>query len=226
MSERIYGICAEVLMLAARLPQSPSLPPASDLRQRLQMALDALVGKGRAAGVADADIAEVRYALVAFIDEQVQKSNWPGRAEWTGRPLQLVLYDHVTAGEIFFTRMRNLLNEGNRLDALMAYTLCLMLGFRGHFGSAGDDSGLTSFIEAARQQLGRALPRSDRIGPHAEPNERARRRRTSNAPLIAFILGGLLLAVGGVLGLRYAVESETREALEALPPTAMPVAPK
>lgn len=226
MIDRVYGICADVLMLAAKLPQSPSLPPAGELRQRLQTALDALVGKGRAAGIADADLAEIRFALVAFIDEQVQKSNWPGRAEWMGQPLQLVLYNQYTAGEAFFARLRNLLNEGNRPDALLGYTLCLLLGFRGQFGTAADSSGLSSFTDAARQQLSRTLPRIDRIGPHAEPSERARQRRTSNAPLIAFVVGGLLLAVGSVFALQKATLSQAREALDALPKTATAGSPR
>jgi type VI secretion system protein ImpK len=217
MTDRVYGVCSDVLMLAVQFPLAPNLPPAMELRQRIQTSLDALVGKGRAVGISDPDLAEVRYALVAFIDEQILKSNWPGRAEWMGQPLQLVLYNQYTAGETFFARMRGLLNEGNRPDALAAYALCLMLGFRGQFGVTGDVSALNSFLDAARQQLARVLPRSDRLGPNAEPSERARKSKTSNAPLLAFIIGGLLLAVGSVVALERVVSSDVRETIETLP---------
>ena len=217
MTDRVYGVCSDVLLLAAQFPLAPSLPPAAELRQRVQTALDALVGKGRAANISDPDLAEIRYALVAFIDEQILKSNWPGRAEWMGQPLQLVLYNQYTAGENFFARMRSLLNEGNRPDALAAYAICLMLGFRGQFGVTGDNSALNSFLDAARQQLARVLPRSDRLGPNAEPSERAKKTKTSNAPLIAFIVGGLIVAVASVFALERVVASDVRETIESLP---------
>jgi len=224
MSDRVYGVISDVLMLAIRFPIAPSLPPPQELRQRCQTALDALVGKGRNVGISDADIQEIRYALVAFIDEQILRSNWPGRTEWMSQPLQLVLYNQYTAGEIFFARMRSLLNEGTRPDALAAYALCLMLGFRGQFGVSGDNSAVNTFTEAARQQLARTLPRGDKIGPHAEPSERARQHRTSNAPLIAFIFGGLLLAVAVVFALERVLASDVATTLQSLPPTTAPTA--
>jgi type VI secretion system protein ImpK len=224
MSDRVYGVCSDVLMLAVRFPFAPSLPPAPELRQRLQTALDLLIGKGRAVGIGDADLAELRFALVAFIDEQILKSNWPGRTEWMRQPLQLMLYNTTAAGELFFTRMRALLNEGNRTDPLSLYALCLLLGFRGQYGNSGDVAGPASFLEAARQQLARTLPRSDRIAPHAEPGERAQKRKVSNAPLIAFIVGGFVVALGSVVGLERLLAADVKGAVDKLPVTALPAA--
>lgn len=215
MSDRVYAVCADVLMLAVKFPLTPSLAPAGELRQRLQTALDTMVGSGHAAGIAEADLADVRYALVAFIDEQILKSNWPGRSEWMSQPLQLVLYNQYTAGEHFFVRMRSLLAEGNRPEALAAYYLCLALGFRGQYGT--DPGTLSGFSQAALQQLTRTLPRSDKLGPHAVPLERAQRSRVSNAPLIAFIAGGLLIAGGALFGLDRLVQADVRKAVEVMP---------
>jgi type VI secretion system protein ImpK len=226
MSDRVYGVCSDVLMLAVRFPFAPSLPPAPELRQRLQTALDLLIGKGRAAGISDPDLAEIRYALVAFIDEQILKSNWPGRTEWMRQPLQLLFYQTTAAGEVFFTRMRSLLNDGNRLDPLSLYALLLLLGFRGQYGASGDAAGPASFLDAARHQLSRTLPRIDRLAPHAEPGERAQKRKVSNAPLIAFIVGGLLVAFGSVVGLERVLASDVEGALEKLPATAKPAVPQ
>lgn len=219
MSSRVYGVCSDVLLLAAKFPLAPSLPPAAELRQRLHTALDTMVGRGRAAGIADADLAEVRYALVAFIDEQILKSNWPGRAEWMQQPLQLVLYNQFNAGELFFARMRNLLNEGNRPEALSGYALCLLLGFHGQYGVSGDPSGTASFLDAARQQLGRLLPPSNRLAPHAEPGDRARQRKVSNAPIITFMVGALALALACVFGLERLLAADVRRTLDSLPAT-------
>lgn len=217
MSARVYAVCADVLMLAVKFPLTPSLPPPSELRQRMHTALDVVAGKGRTAGISEADMAEIRYALVAFIDEQIAKSNWPGRSEWMGQPLQLVLYNQFNAGEIFFVRMQSLLADGRRQEALAAYYLCLALGFRGQYGASGDPSALSSYSQAALQQLSRTLPRTDKLGPHAVPSERARKSSSSNAPLIAFIAGGLLIAVAVLVGLERLVHSDVQRTLDVMP---------
>jgi type VI secretion system protein ImpK len=217
VSDRVYGVCADVLLLAVKFPLTPSLAPAGELRQRLQTALDAMVGKGRGVGIPEPDLADIRYALVAFIDEQILKSNWPGRSEWMGQPLQLLLYNQYTAGEHFFVRLRSLLSEGNRPDALTAYYLCLALGFRGQYGAGADNSAISGFSQAALQQIARTLPRGDKLGPNAVPAERAQKTKISNAPLIAFVLGGLLIALGVLFGLERMVRSDVQSTLDALP---------
>jgi type VI secretion system protein ImpK len=217
MSDRIYWACADVLMVAVQLPTAASLPPPSELRQRLLTALDSMVGRGRAAGLPDADLAEARYALVAFIDEQILKSSWPGRNEWMGQPLQLLLYQHNTAGENFFVRLRSLLQQGNRPDALHAYYLCLTLGFRGAYGVSGDHASLTSFTDAARKQLASSLVPTNKLGPHAEPRERAQKNKSSNAPLVALVVGSIAVAAAVVFGLERLVQSDVHDALRAMP---------
>jgi len=218
MSQRVYAACAEVLMLAVSFPQAPSMGSASELRQRLQTALDSMVGKGRAAGVPEQDLADVRFAVVAFLDEQILKSNWPGRNDWMSQPLQLVLFNQYTAGEHFFARLRSLLGEG-RLEAVAAYQLCLALGFRGQYGTGGDSNALGSFNQAALAQISRALPRSDKLGPHAVPGDRAQKVKSSNAPLIAFTVGGVLLALGVLVGFERLVHADVQKALDVLPAT-------
>ena len=220
MSQRVYTACAEVLMLAVSFPSAPSMGSAADLRQRLQVALDGMVGKGRAAGIQEQDLADMRYAVVAFLDEQILKSNWPGRNEWMSQPLQLVLFNQYTAGEGFFNRLRGLLGEG-RADAIAAYQLCLALGFRGQFGSGADPTSLTGFTQAALQQVSRSLPRSDKLGPHAIPADRAGKIKTSNAPLIAFTAGGLVLAFGLLFALERLVHGDVQKALDSLPQGAL-----
>jgi type VI secretion system protein ImpK len=216
MSQRVYAACAEILMLAVSFPHAPSMGSAAELRQRLQVALDNMVGKGRAAGIQEADLADVRYAVVAFLDEQILKSNWPGRNEWMSQPLQLVLFNQYTAGEHFFNRLRALLGEG-RAEAIAAYQLCLALGFRGQFGSGGDPTPLQGFGQAALEQVTRTLPRADKLGPHAIPADRARQVKSSNAPLIAFAVGGLLIATLLLFGLERLVQSDVQKTLDTLP---------
>jgi type IV/VI secretion system ImpK/VasF family protein len=221
MAESLYWCCAELLTLAVKLPQTPNLPPPAELRQRIMTALDTMVGRGRAAGLPDADLAEARYALVAFIDEQILKSNWPGRAEWMGHPLQLLLYGEYTAGENVFNRIRVLLQQGGPSPALEVYYLCLALGFRGAFGVSGDSRTLASFHDAARQRVAQAWPAGPKMAPHAEPADRLAARKTSHAPLVAVVLGSLLAAILLVVGLERILNSNLQETLRDIGAQAM-----
>jgi len=220
MSQRVYAACAEVLMLAVSFPLAPSMGSASELRQRLQVALDTMVGNGRASGIPEQDLADMRYAVVAFLDEQILKTNWPGRGEWMSQPLQLVLFNQYTAGEHFFTRLRSVLSEG-RAEAVAAYQLCLALGFRGQFGTGADPSSLAGFNQAALAQVSRSLPRADKLGPHAVPADRAQQVKSSSAPLIAFAVSGLLVAFGLLFALERLVHTEVQRALDVLPQGAL-----
>lgn len=203
-------------MLAVKLPQTPNLPPPVELRQRVVTALDTMVGRGRAEGIPDAELAEARYALVALIDEQILKSNWPGRAEWMGQPLQLTLYGEYTAGENFFQRMRVLLQQGQGSPALEIYYLCLALGFRGAHDKTGDHQALTSFHEAARERVVAAWPAGAKLGPRAEPVDRFGARRASNAPLIALVAGSLVVAILAMVGLERLSSSNLAESLQTM----------
>ena len=108
------------------------------------------------------------HAVVAFIDERILQSNWPGRTEWMASPLQLLLYREYTAGENFFARMRALLNRGSPSGALEVYYLCLALGFSGASPGAGGMQAARSYQEAARELLTRSV-RGAPLSPNAIP---------------------------------------------------------
>src|SRR5688572_32390015 len=158
MNDRLYQICADILVIAVQLTNDAASVAGGDLRQRMISSLDRMVSDGRRLGIADADLAEARYALVAFIDEQVMRSDWSGRADWMARPLQLDLYRENTAGENFFVRLRALLRAGDRPVAVEIYYLCLVLGFQGAYRDSGESQALEKFTRAARDNLRKVLP--------------------------------------------------------------------
>lgn len=215
---RMYWVVADVLLLAVQLPTSKHLPAPAELKQRLIDALDTMVGKGRQRGVSDQELAEARYALTAFLDEQIFKSHWAGRSEWMNEPLQLVLYRERGAGEHFFVRLRALLRSGKRLAALEVYYLCLALGFRGVYEQNGDLRGLASFTEAARRQLEGALPDASKLAPNAQPRDRGFAARHSNAVVYA-VLGGCVVLIGLTLAaLAWSTDSKLQEAVNVIAP--------
>jgi type VI secretion system protein ImpK len=205
-----YWVCAEVLLLALELPRA-QLPATAELRQRILAVLDRMVAKARAEGMPDPDIQEARYAIVAFIDEQILKSQWPGRTEWMNEPLQLILYREFKAGEKFFARLKALLQAGNRPLALEVYYLCLSLGFR---GSASADAP-PSHLAEARGELARRFPKGS-ISPHARAGDRHTPERHGHGPVIAVIVAAACVALLVVLGLQWSLASTTQAVVETL----------
>ena len=206
MNERLYRVCADVLVTAVQLTVDSSLA-AGDLRQRLIGSLERMVSDGRRMGIADGDLAEARYALVAFIDEQIMRSDWAGRADWMTRPLQLELYRENTAGENFFVRLRALLRAGDRPVAIEIYYLCLVLGFQGAYRDSGEPQALEKFTRAARDQLRKVLPDPAKVSPHAKPKGSTRSVKTGWGPLIVIAASSAALIVIVVVGLGWAASS-------------------
>ncbi|HMI87897.1 MAG TPA: DotU family type IV/VI secretion system protein [Polyangiaceae bacterium] len=224
MSDAIYWPSAPALILATQLPVASALPAPHDLRQRIIDVLDRMVGAAREARVPEAEIAEARYALVAFIDEQILKSSWPGRVEWMNQPLQLTLYREVTAGENFFGRLRALLNHGGHEGALEIYYLCLALGFRGAFGLSGNAAALASFTDAARERIVQRLPSAAKLSPSALPRDRAREARGNRGALIGLIAGCTVVVLATLIGLRVSLSTSIRDAVQAMPAKTAPPA--
>ena len=231
MSDEIYWPCAHALILATQLPTATGLPPPQDLRQRIMDVLDRMVGAARAANVPEADIVEARYALVAFIDEQILKSAWSGRVEWMNQPLQLVLYREFTAGENFFARMRALLNGSGRELPLEIYYLCLALGFRGAYGVSGNASTLATFTDAARERVTKRLPASGKISPHGEPRDRATKTRANRSFLLVLLTTCVAIVLVTIVARQWSLHSTIEQAVETLvakdrsptlPPTPIP----
>jgi type VI secretion system protein ImpK len=220
MTETIYWSCADLLVLSAELA-SAQLPSPADLRARILGVLEKMVAEGRSVGVQEHDIAEARYAIVAFIDEQILKSNWAGRTEWMSQPLQMVLYREYTAGENFFVRMRALLHDGRRPAALEAYYLCLALGFRGQFGTTGETGQLQGLMDAARDQLKKRLPSPEKISPNAKVKDRAEAERSSNLPFILVLSGCAFVSLLVIVGLGLSLRGTTRNIIKEMPARAV-----
>jgi type IV/VI secretion system ImpK/VasF family protein len=190
----IYWASAEVLIAAAQLGSGRELPSPELLRAEMLGMLQQMVSKCRAAGVPDAATAEARYALVAFIDERILKSNWPGRAEWMNNPLQLQLYREYTAGENFFVRMRVLLQHPQGVVPLEVYYLCLALGFTG--AAAGADNA-QSYLEAARARLGGTGP-GTAISVRAIPTDHYSYSTPRRPIVLAFAISCALVVLLGL----------------------------
>jgi type VI secretion system protein ImpK len=212
----IYWCAAPALLLSSQL-STMRLPSPAELRQRLMGVLDRFVSQARGAGLPDADVAEARYALVAFMDDQLLKSDWVGRNEWMDQPLQALLYKEYVAGENFYARMRALLQAPDRIHGLEIYYLCLTMGFSGASGGRGDSGSKEQFVESARARLAAYFRPSQHLSPHARPVDRAKAQRLAVWPLVLWVIGCAVIAFGVWGGLRWSIQRAANDAVLRAP---------
>jgi type VI secretion system protein ImpK len=193
--EDMYRICAAPMLRASAFPIGIPAAQPLEVRDWFGAQLDRMVAEGRAIGLEQADLDEARYALVAYIDEKVLRSSWPGREEWMRQPLQLICYRENIAGENFFRRLRALLRAPRRLPAIQMYALCLAHGFRGAYQQSDDVAALGKFQRAAFRRLFEALPSREVSSPHLERPPCAVPQQQEWPLLLALCVGVLLVGL-------------------------------
>jgi type VI secretion system protein ImpK len=167
--------------------------------------------RGLELGIPKRDLDDAKYAIVAFIDEQLFRAPWPGRQQWMLEPLQFVYFNENTAGEGFFARLEALEKEPSRLHVLQIYYLCLALGFQGKYAVRGGD-GLAAVLDQLSGTLARALPQGETLSPHGAATDAARGRARREAPVLMIAAGVVVLAVLVFVGLKIALVSATSDA--------------
>jgi type IV/VI secretion system ImpK/VasF family protein len=104
---------------------------AAVLRTHLQQLLDRFAKHPELQRVPPEEIQEARFAMVAFADEMILRSDWSGREEWLASLLQLQLFQTNRAGDEFYQHLQNL--RPDQTHAREAYFLSLALGFEGAY---------------------------------------------------------------------------------------------
>ena len=88
-----------------------------------------MITRGRDSGMAESDVADITYAVVALADEFAQREP-SGLAEyWHQQPLQLFYFAENVAGEGYFHRLDQVLSDPSRVEATVVYHTGLQLGF-------------------------------------------------------------------------------------------------
>ncbi len=111
------------------------------------------------------------YAFIAFLDETVLNSNQPMFASWARQPLQEEIFGDHMAGETFFVHLKDLLSRQDSeelADVLEVYQLCMLLGFRGRYGT-GDPAGMQGLISAVEDKMRRIRGDHGPLSPHWAP---------------------------------------------------------
>jgi type IV/VI secretion system ImpK/VasF family protein len=178
----------EPLALAARIADPADYTPPDQRRREAERLLAAIVldDEGRRAGYTPADVADLRLALAALLDELALRSPGPLADAWRAAPLlqqRFVGEAITTAGDRFFERLDQrllappapLLVDPSTPAAdpsriLRIYALVLLSGLRGRFDATVDRGEREAVLSRVHAALG---PRSLHTpGPPALP-ERA-----------------------------------------------------
>jgi type VI secretion system protein ImpK len=112
-------------------------------------------------------ISDAQYAVVAFVDEYISRSNWHGRDVWKKRPLSTQLSLDPNQGIKFFEKLDSWRRASEPpIELLKVFYTCLGLGFRGQYFD--DDDSLNSIKQDILAQLSRDGNIPELLSPNAE----------------------------------------------------------
>jgi type VI secretion system protein ImpK len=155
---RLALILQEPLTATTRLRgDRQAVSDASAFRSQMIQLFRRADADARAAGYDAGDVQLAVFAVVALLDESALNTRVPAFADWARRPLQDELFGGHMAGEWFFQHIERLLTRPDSAalaDVLEVHLLCLLLGFRGRYGTA--DRGA---LHAIASQVGDRLAR-------------------------------------------------------------------
>ncbi len=141
--------------LADLLAKPDAADDCASLQQRLSGMLAAFERSAQDAGIALEHASQAKYALVALIDERIMLSELAAKDEWLSAPLQLALYDEVTAGEEFYVRLEA--HRAARLtDVCEVYWLAMAFGFAGKFGDRKGAERRRALIDSLANEINAA----------------------------------------------------------------------
>lgn len=126
---RAAGEFFAAVMLAAESSQVQPCDPGA-LRQQLTAALQSFATHPASRRLEAAELENARFALVAWADETLLRSDWSGREQWAQDLMQMELFRTNRAGNQFYEHLARLRPDQNAVREI--HLLCLAFGFEGH----------------------------------------------------------------------------------------------
>jgi type VI secretion system protein ImpK len=169
---------------------------AASFRTHVKHLLRLADQEARQAGYDPAHVRFAIYAYVAFLDESVLNCNLPLFADWPRQPLQEEVFGDHMAGETFFRYLQDLLGQHDSAviaDVLEVYQLCMLLGFRGRYGT--DPACLQGILWTVQAKIDRIRGARGVLAPSAElpSNERVPASHDPWVPRLAIFAGASFL---------------------------------
>ncbi len=158
----------EVLTAIVRLRTNRQVVTDAELfRAQMREALRAADQEARKRAYTSEQSRLAIFAAVAFLDESILNLQQPVFSQWPRKPMQEELFGVHIAGEIFFNNVQRMLGERDShdvADVLEIYLLCMLLGFRGRYGLAGQAE-LRNVIDSISEKLTRIRGLSPDLSP-------------------------------------------------------------
>jgi type VI secretion system protein ImpK len=178
-----------------------SVPNADAFRANAKDLIRMATQDAAGRGYTNEDVKVAAFAVVAFLDESVLTSKNQVFSTWSRMPLQEELFGEHMAGETFFQYVQLLLSRRDSVetvDVLEVYYLCMLLGYRGRYGSSGDGE-LRAIMESIKGKTNRVrggnLPLSPAWAlPGDAPLPKRRDRWLRRLVWIAVLAAGLGIA--------------------------------
>ncbi len=161
----LVNLAGPLLELVLKI-QSGAIDPSNDIRPLADDLLRQIEQGGVQLRVDPHKIRDVKFALVAFLDETVlsPKFDFPLRSEWERSPLQLIYFQEHLAGVKFFDRLEEMMRDLDANgDVVEVYYLCLLLGFKGKYNVYLLEEQLKEVVKRVADRLRAA----DRLRPNA-----------------------------------------------------------
>jgi type VI secretion system protein ImpK len=156
--ENLPSAFQEVLTAVMRLRTNrQSVTDPQLFRMQMEEAVKIADREAKQRGYSAESVRLAVFAVVAFVDESVMNQRTEVFADWAREPLQLKLFGVHVAGEIFFENIQRLLVQADHpelADLLELHQLCLLLGYRGRYGT-GSHGEVRTIIEALAERIRR-----------------------------------------------------------------------
>ncbi|MFT3925124.1 MAG: DotU family type IV/VI secretion system protein [Myxococcales bacterium] len=181
-------------------------PPPETAQPHMRQLLATTMSRLEALNLSHEELQDLRYGLVAFIDEFMQAD--PGRLRefWQANLLQLEFFGETRAGEGFFERLEHAKAE-NRQSVMRVYYLCLLFGFQGIYGQHGELE-RENLIESLKDALGQRSRVSPTLSPHGDRPGEAGVDRTRNRLLQWLAVAAASMAVIWYFGLLFTIDAQ------------------
>ena len=170
--ENLALIFQETITAIVRLRANRQPVTSADVfRAQMRQLLGNADQEARNRGYTAEDARLASFAVVAFLDESVLNLQNPVFADWPRKPLQEEMFGGHVAGEIFYQNLQRLLerSESAQLaDVLEVFHLCVLLGYRGKYGSGGQAE-LKSQMDAVAQKIRRIRKDPGTLSPDWAP---------------------------------------------------------
>ncbi len=194
--------------------QREQKPPPEIVQRHMRALLSETMGRLEALSLPHEELQDLRYGLVAFIDELMQVEGGRLREFWQANLLQLEFFSETRAGEGFFERLERAKTEG-RKNVLRVYYLCLLSGFHGVYGQHGELE-RENLIESLKGALGQAGKQPSLLSPHGARPVEAGVDHTRNRLLQWLAVAAATMAVIWYFGLVFTLDAQEQILTESL----------